>query len=911
MNLTAGTKLGAYEIRSKIGEGGMGEVYRARDEKLNRDVAIKVLPAAFSSDAERLRRFEQEAQTAGTLNHPNILVIYHIETHDGSPYIVSELLEGQTLRERLNGTLLSQRKALDLGLQVVRGLAAAHEKGVVHRDIKPDNIFITNDGRVKILDFGLAKLSAETFNGESQTEVATRKVKTDPGTVMGTIGYMSPEQLRGQNADARSDIFSFGAVFYEMLSGTRAFYRNSTAETISAILKEDPPDLSTTNKMVSPLLERVINRCLEKNPEQRFQSTRDLGFAIEALSGAAIDSSETTMAPLSRIGKSSKQKILAGPRFWMTSTMILALVLVALSIFVAFRRSPRTEISPVVRYDVPGLNKTALSLLRTPAVALSPDGSTLAFLANSDGVNHLYLRKRDDPEIKMIPGTEGALDAAFSPDGQWIAFIADFTLKKVPLNGPIVSLASNSNDPRGVGWINNETLVYAPGPTGSLFEISANGGVPSAITTVDEKKSERTHRWPQALPGGKAVLFTVGTLDKPDDYENANIEAVILATGERRLLVKGASMARYVPSGHLLFAREGVLYAVAFDIDRLTVRGQPVAVITGVAGDRTTGAVHFSVGEDGTLAYVPGNTTTGIRTLVWVDKGGNQTPVNIPRGQLNDLQISPDGSKVALLQGSSGSGDVWIYEFARSTFTRFTFTNTNATPIWSADGKNVYYVSIAPVGAGDQTTVFRKPADGSREPETILTVKGRQYLKAILRDGETALFDSALQTITGSIIKISLKPGAEPTPVVSTPQFNHFAAAVSSDGRWLAYQSNESGRPEIYVRDFVEGGGRWQVSTAGGQEPHWSPDGRELYYRNNGSLMVVPIETQTSFQAGTPKNLFGEVYDLRSNTGETYEVDPRGGRFLLIRPPKEDVSSAQVRIVLNWFGELKRLVPVK
>jgi serine/threonine protein kinase/Tol biopolymer transport system component len=910
MNIAVGTRLGRYEIRSKIGEGGMGEVYRARDEKLNRDVAIKVLPSALSADKDRLSRFEQEAQAAGTLNHPNILVIYHIEAHGGSPYIVSELLEGQTLRERMNGAALPQRKALDLALQIVRGLAAAHEKGIVHRDIKPDNIFITNDGRVKILDFGLAKLS-ETSNGESQTEVATRKVKTDPGTVMGTIGYMSPEQLRGQNADARSDIFSFGAVFYEMLSGTRAFYRNSTAETISAILKEDPPDLSTTNKMVSPSLERVVNRCLEKNPEQRFHSASDLAFAIEALSGMGVDSGQTAAMPLARAAEGFKEKILNRSQVWIASTAILALALIALTMFVVSRRSSRSESSPVVRYDLPALNKTALNLLRTPAVVVSPDGTTLAFLANSDGVNHLYLRKRDDTEIKMIPGTEGALDAAFSPDGQWIAFIADFTLKKAPLNGPVVSLANNNNDPRGVTWLNNDTLVYAPAPTGGLFEISANGGTPREITAVDEKKNERTFRWPQALPGGKAILFTVGTLDKPDDYEGANIEAVILATGERRVLIKGGSMARYVPSGHLIFAREGILYAVAFDLGSLAVRGQPVAVLTGVAGDKTTGAAHFAVANDGTLAYVPGSATTGIRTLVWVDQSGNQTPVNIPRGQLNDLQISPDGSRAALLQGSSGSGDVWIYEFARSTFTRFTFTTTNATPVWSADSKNIYYVSIAPVGARDQTTIFRKPADGSHDAETILTMNGRQYLKAIFRDGETALLDSELQTTTGYVSKITLTAGAQPTPIVSTPQFNHFAAAVSSDGRWLAYQSNESGRPEIYVRDLAEGGGRWQISTGGGQEPHWSPNGRELYYRNSGSLLVVPIETQTTFQAGTPKNLFGEVYDLRSNTGETYDVDPRGGRFLLIRPPKEDVTSAQVRMVLNWFSELQRVVPVK
>jgi serine/threonine-protein kinase len=910
MNISVGTRLGRYEIRSKIGEGGMGVVYRARDEKLNRDVAIKVLPSTLSADEDRLARFEQEAQATGGLNHPNILVIYHVEAHGGSPYIVSELLEGETLRERMNGTALPPRKALDLGLQIARGLAAAHEKGIVHRDIKPDNIFITNDGRVKILDFGLAKLSGDILSGNSQTEVATRKVKTEPGTVMGTIGYMSPEQLRGQNADARSDIFSFGAVFYEMLSGTCAFSRNSTAETISAILKEDPPDLSTTNKMVSPSLERLVNRCLEKNPEQRFHSASDLAFAMEAFSSVGTDSAQTAIMPLSRTAESFKENLLNRSRFWVASTIVLALAFIALAMFVVFRRSSRIESSPLARYDVLPLNKTSLNLIRSPAVALSPDGFTLAFIANADGVNHLYLRKRDNPEVTMVAGTDGVLDAAFSPDGQSIAFIADFVLKKVSLNGPVVSLVQ-VGDARGLGWSGKDTLAYSPGPTNGVFQISANGGTPKAITTLDEKKKERTHRWPQVLPGGKAVLFTVGTLDKPDDYDDANIEAVIIGSGERRLILKGASMARYVPTGHLLFGSKGVLYAVRFDPDSLTVQGDPVPVLSGVAGDNSTGAVHFSVADDGTLAYVPGSGTSAARALVWVEKNGTQTPINIPKGQFNDARISPDGSRLAVLQGSSGSGDVWIYEFSRSTFTRLSFTTTNETPIWSADGRNIYYSSTVPVGAGDETTIFRKPADGSRDAESLVTIKGRHYLKAILPDGETAVLDSGLQTIKGTINKIALKPGAELIPIVNAP-FSQHGAAVSPDGRWLAYQSDENnGRPEIYVRDLSEAGGRWQISTEGGQEPRWSSDGRELYYRNSGFLLGVPIDTQAGFQAGTPKNLFNEVYDLRSNSGVTYDVDPRSGRFLLIRPPKEDVSTAQVRIVLNWFGELRRLVPVK
>ena len=439
----------------------MGVVWRARDTKLGRDVAIKVLPASFSENTDRLSRFEQEAQTAGALNHPNILVIHHIGVHDGAPYIVSELLEGQTLRECMNGTAILQRKAIDYALQIARGLAAAHEKGIVHRDIKPDNIFVTNDGRVKILDFGLAKLTnrradeeeAATLVAASPRPPVPASPNTDPGTVMGTVGYMSPEQLRGQNADARSDIFSFGAVFYEMLSGKRAFQRNSMAETMSAILKEDPPDLSTTNTAISPALERVVQHSLEKNPEQRFHSASDLAFAIEALSGSSTSSGSTSTVPVS-LADSPNRNVLNSSRLWMIIAAILTAGLVGLAAFVVFRRTTTSSL-PVVRFDVAPSNRTGLSLIRYPAVAISPDGSTLAFLANSDGVTRLYVRRRDDTEVRMIPGTERALDATFSADGQWIAFVADFTLKKVPLNGPVVSLTKVA-DSRGLSCRQNK-----------------------------------------------------------------------------------------------------------------------------------------------------------------------------------------------------------------------------------------------------------------------------------------------------------------------------------------------------------------------------------------------------------------------------------------------------------------------
>jgi serine/threonine-protein kinase len=493
------------------------------------------------------------------------------------------------------------------------------------------------------------------------------------------------------------------------------------------------------------------------------------------------------------------------------------------------------------------------------------------------------------------------MEATFSPDGQWIAFIADFTLKKVPLNGPVVSL-TKVGDSRGLSWVSDDSLFYTPDATGAVFQISSKGGESRAVTKIDEAKKERTHRWPQVLPGGEAVLFTVGSVDKPDDYDNSNIEAVVLATGERKLIIQGASVARYVPSGHLVFARDGALHGVAFDIKTLTVTGKPVPVLVGVAGDKTTGAVHFSISNDGTLAYLPGSSSSAQRRLTWVEKNGSQTPVNMPGGQFNDVRISPDGSRVALLQGSSMSGDVWVYDFTRETFTRFTFNTTNATPVWSADSKYIYYASVD--SGADETTILRRPVDGSQDAEKVVTITHQSYLKAILPDGETAVLDAQRQTADANIVTIALKPDAKPTTLINT-QFNEFGASASPDGRWLAYQSNESGRPEIYVRELAGAGGRWPISKGGGEEPRWSPDGKELYYRINGQLIAVAVETRSSFQAGTSNSLFNEVYDFRSNSGETYDVDPRGGRFLMIRPPKEE-TSAQIRIVLNWFGELRK-----
>jgi len=893
--------IGQYTIISRIGEGGMGEVYRAHDPRLDRAVAIKILPASFASDAERLKRFEQEARATSALNHPNILTIYDIGSHEGAPYIVAELLEGSELRDVLQNGPLPQRQAIDYAEQIALGMAAAHDKGILHRDLKPENLFVTTDGRVKILDFGLAKLHPQRSQTTS-SEMETNKQLTDPGTVLGTVGYMSPEQVRGHDVDHRSDIFSFGSVLYEMLSGRRAFHRETTAETMTAILREDPQELSDAVVKISTPLEKIVQRCLQKKPDHRFRSAHDLAFALEALSTPSGSRLEATAVAATATVLPARNTAA-----WIIAAVCLLALLASLPFSIAyFRSTGPASPQPIVRYDITTPEKASLTIIRWPAITMSRDGSTVAFVATADGVTRLYIRRRDDPEPRRLAGTEGAADPAFSPNGKWIAFVADFTLKKVPLDGPAVAL-TKVDDARGLSWADDDTLVYSPEPADGLFRISANGGTPVQVSKLDAAKNERTHRWPQVLPDGKAVIFTVGTNDSPDSYERSNIEAAVFTTNERRVILQGASMARYVPSGHLVFARGGGLYAVPFDAETLSTSGTPQLVQQGVSGDETTGAAHFAIGDDGTLAYIPGGTGANQRRIAWADRGGKLEPIAIPAAQYNDLRISPDGSRMAVLTGSSGSGDVWVYDLARLTSTRLTFNLSNAAPVWSADGRTVFYSEIQPSGG---SVLMQRPADGSRDAQSVTSVTNTAYLKAINRDGTTAIFDYQMNTNRGDIVQVAMKKDAELARLVSTP-FNEYAAALSPDGQWLAYQSNESGRPEIYVRDLSQTGGRFPISTDGGEEPRWSADGRELYYRNNASLFSVPIELRPAFRAGKPHALFSGAYDLRSNSGVSYDVDPKTGKFIMIRTADESTLPTSIRVVLNWSEELRRAAPVR
>src|SRR5215813_3139485 len=804
MTLATGTKLGPYEIQAPLGAGGMGDVYRARDTSLGRDVAIKVLPAAFSENTDRLRRFEQEAQAAGALNHPNILIIHHVGTHDGAPYTVSEFLEGETLRERLHGGALPQRKAIDYSLQIAHGLAAAHEKGIIHRDLKPENIFITNDGRVKILDFGLAKLTGMGEADRSQTDIPTRRVDTDPGIVMGTVGYISPEQLRGRRADHRSDIFAFGAILYEMLSGKRAFHGESTADTMSAILHQDPSELSGTNKNVNPALERVMQHCLEKNPEERFHSASDLAFAIQALSGSAPVSGQT-VAMASRFPPSRLSKSLP----WIAAAVfaLVSIIMIPFAIS-SLRRGPAKVVRSAI-LPPENSNFNALSLF-----AVSPDGLRLAFVARGPSSAMLWVRPLDSLTAQPLAGTDGATNGSppfWSPDNRFIGFFAGGKLKTIDISGGPPQTLCDAPNPRGGTWNREGVIVFSPNTSGPLQRVSAAGGAATAVTKLDESRRQATHRWPYFLPDGHHFLYRIGGLAGPTSQnENNGIYLGSLDSNEQKLILRTESAA--YASGYLLFGREGTLMAQAFDDGTFQLKGDAFPIAERLQVDFGGARAIFSVSENGILAFQSG-VPRGISQLIWFDRGGKQV------GQLSELgfyvspRLSPDEREAAvgIFDTNAGSTDIWLYELARNLPTRFTFDPAfEANPVWSPDGRRLVFTSNRK-GVFD---IYQKASSGASSDELLLESNESKVATSLSADGRfVAYTDTDTKANTKQDLWIlPLFGDRKPFPFLQT-QFNEFGAQFSPDGRWLAYVSDESGNNQIYLTPFPGPGGKWQIAN--------------------------------------------------------------------------------------------------
>jgi serine/threonine protein kinase len=880
--IDAGTHLSRYEIRSQLGAGGMGEVYRARDEKLNRDVAIKVLPSALSQDADRLRRFEQEAQAAGALNHPNILAVYDVGMHEGSPYIVSELLEGEELREQLNDGSLPQRKALDYAQQIAQGLAAAHERGITHRDLKPENLFVTKDGRVKILDFGLAKLRP-TRSQSVSSEIATQKHITDPGTVMGTVGYMSPEQVRGHEADHRSDIFSFGSILYEMLSGQRAFRRDTMAETMTAILKEEPPELSETNAKISLPLEKIVRRCLEKQPERRFHSAHDLAFAIESLSGTASGSGQTLTALTTLSTRSRLTKHLP----WIVAGVLFIALLAALPFVISsLRRAPVD--TPVTRVSVLPPEKSTLS-----TVTVSPDGRRLAIIAtDATGKRLLWVRPLDALVAQPLAGTDDAIQPFWSPDSRFIGFFAGRKLKKIEVAGGSPSTLCNALNGRGGTWNRDDVIVFAPDNRGGLSRVSAAGGEPSPVTTLDASRQESTHRFPQFLPDGRHFLYHARSIQ----HENSAIYVSSLDQPQAKRIISTDTNAAYAPPGYLLFTRETALMAQAFDVASLALTGAPFPVAEQVGYLRLNNEAYFSVSETGVLVYKSND--AGKTQLVWFDRSGKQLGAPGPPGEYSFPALSPDEKRVAIDRDDpqTGTFDIWLLDLARGIPSRFTFDPANDVyPVWSPDGSRIVFGSSRDGAYG----LYQKSSSGAGSEEAISKPGERKYPTDWSLDGRFILYTQTSPDTLWDLWVIPLFGDRQPIPFLQT-KFNEVNGVFSPDGKWIAYESDDSGSSQVWVQSFPAGS-KWQVSNEGGGEPHFRRDGKELFYlAANGKLMAVEVKANISgLEFSAPKPLFD------THSQNRYSVTADGQRFL-INTPVEESASAPITVILNWTAEAKR-----
>jgi len=888
MPILPGRRLGPYEILSAIGAGGMGEVYKARDTRLGRTVAIKVLPTHLADRADLRERFEREAKTIASLNHPNICTLYDIGHQDGIDFLVMEYLEGETLTQRLQKGSLPMEQVLKYATEIADALDKAHRKGVTHRDLKPGNIMLTKSG-TKLLDFGLAKLNQEASPANvSLSELPTAKDPlTAQGVIVGTLHYMAPEQLEGKEVDPRTDIFAFGAVVYEMASGMKAFEGRSQASVIGAILKDDPPLISSIKPMTPPALDRTVNRCLAKEPEKRWQTASDL---CEELRWIAEAGSQITKAPavaVEGIRRPGRRAVILSLGVFLFGAVVASLVIWNL------KPSPPRPVSHVAITLPPGQQFAVEAGID---VAISPDGTHLAYAVRQGDTTQLYLRAMDSPESRPMPGTEGANSPFFSPDGQWLGFFAGGKLMKISVSGVAPQTLCDAPISAGATWGSQGTIVFGNFPEGPLQQVSDAGGAPQPLTHLE--RGEISHRWPEFLPGGKAVLFAAAT--NSENWNNARIAVQSVQTGERRNLVQGGMYPHYAPTGHLVFAQGGTLMAVRFDSQQLTTTGSAVPVVDNVLQAPTYGSAEYSFSDSGSLVYVPGNVQVVPSRLVWVNRSGGEQPLSAPPRAYMLPKLSPDGRRVAVVIAEQ-EPQIWLYDLPRETLSRFTFEgDANNGPLWTPDGRRIVFNS----NKEGQKNIFWQLADGSGGLERLTTSKYIHVPGSWSPDGQLLAF-AEVNSTTGFDIWV-LRMGDRKAQLFLRTPFNEQAPQFSLDGRWLAYYSNESGRSEIYVQPYPGPGGKWQISTEGGKDPLWNRNGRELFYRSGNKMMAVEITTQPSFSAGTPKILFDGQYQSVNQSSPNYDVSADGQRFLMLKPIEQ---AAQINVVLNWFEELKQKVP--
>ncbi len=883
MTLEAGSRLGPYEILSPLGAGGMGEVYRARDTRLERMVAVKVLPSHLSQSAELRQRFDREAKTISQLSHPHICTLFDVGHQDGTDYLVMELLEGESLADRLGRGALPLEQVLRCGIEIADALDKAHRQGIIHRDLKPGNVMLTKSG-VKLLDFGLAKLHAAPDRaGSALTSLPTALPESQPlttrGTILGTFQYMSPEQLEGREADARSDLFAFGCVLYEMATGQKAFSGKSQASLIGSIMHSEPPPISTLQPMIPPALDRVVRGCLAKEADDRWNTAHDVMLQLQWI--AEGGSLAGVPAPVAARRK-TRERLAWG-------VAAAALVTAAGFAFGFVRRAP-VKPSPV-RFEI----STPEGVTSIDAHRVSPDGRYLTFNAtDASGKTRIWVRPLSAVAAQPLAGTEGAGRPFWSPDSRFIAFFAEGKLKKVEVSGGPPQKICDA--PRGSdgSWSSKGVVLYDGQGNDPIMKVSAAGGVPSVAVKLDTARKETVVGWPEFLPDGRRFLYMVQG-EKPEDsqYRLASLDS-----SRWKAVAPAQSLVTYAPPGYLLFVRDKTLVAQRFDAASGKVEGEPVPVAEQV-GATGVGLARFSVSRTGVLAYRTGE--TGSR-LVWVDRSGRELGTLGDPAEYYDTMLSPNGDRLALLMGDpqSGKSNIWIRDLARGTTTRFTFgANDDANAVWSPDGKTIVFSS----NRGNDFQLFQKSASGVGAETKLLETDERKFPHEWSRDGRYITFQSRSKKTGWDVWVLPTFGDRKPFPVVQTP-FAETRASFSPDGRWLAYQSNESGRAEVYVQAFPDpAGGRWQISPSGGTEPVWRADGKELFYLGPDlKLMSVPIPGGESLQPGAPVALFPahvQAITVRNH----YLATADGQRFLFLSPPGREAMSPTT-VVLNWNAGL-------
>jgi len=897
--LSAGHRLGPYDIVSPLGAGGMGEVYRARDTKLNREVAIKLLPEAVAQDAERLARFKREAQLLASVNHTNIAMIYGLEQAADVLFLVLELVEGEDLAERLKRGALPPDEATSIAKQIAAALAEAHEKGIVHRDLKPANVKLTPDGKVKVLDFGLAKAIVGETSGAGPTSTPTvlptvTSAGTAMGMILGTAAYMSPEQARGKPVDRRTDVWAFGCVLYEMLTGRRAFEGEDTTETLAAIVRGEP-DWTRLPADLPPALRVLLERCLIKDRTERISDTSVVHFLMsdtaKTLSGAAA--AAQTAAP-------------AAARRRLAPLLIATAVLAVLATFGLTRwlLPAGSTTSGAVRHvsiALPeGVELGSPDLL---PIALSDDGTRVAYVGLHDGKNQIYVRALSESAPKALDGTEGGDGPFFSPDGQWIGFFAASKLRKISVGGAAPEALADAPSHRGGDWGDDGYIYFTPTNIGAIWRVPEGGGTASEVTRKEPANGEISHRWPHLVAGTNTLLF--GAWTGPGNDETL-IGMQTIGAPEHHVLVKGGDAPRYAAApGLLLYARLGELFAVPWRPSQTDLgRAVPVATSAHPADSGNEGSGSYVVSGDGTLAYIAGGRGRSNTRLVWVDRTGALQLPALPERNYQSVAISPDGTR-AIVQIEEGTTTLWIYDFSRNTLTPIgNSAGSSQAPLWTTDGTRVIYRATR---QGFRNLYWRR-ADGSDQEERLTTKPDAIHTPtSVSPDGRWLLFNDASAQEAGGVGIYVMQLDGDRTPRHLFPapdgeSNGHF----SSDGRWVAYQASVSSRQEIYVAPFPGPGPRRQVSVDGGTEPLWSRDGRELFFQSGAKLMGVTVTPGAEFLAGTPHVVHEGRFLRAVNSNTSWSITPDGRRFLRVQQVEPERAITHFELVLNWFSELKQ-----